>query len=124
MLNIFKKFIKTKENVEVSVKDNKPPVTSDSSFETPASDYQYDYMVIDFETANNFLSSVCSVGIVAVKDMKFADTYYSLVNPEAPFNDNNIRIHGITEEDVVNAPNFASVFDDIISFIKKSNYVI
>ena len=40
-----------------------------------------DFAAIDFETANNQRSSVCSVGVVVVRDGEIADTFYSLINP-------------------------------------------
>lgn len=41
-----------------------------------------DFAAIDFETANQQRTSVCSVGIVIVMDGEIADSYYSLINPE------------------------------------------
>ena len=39
-----------------------------------------DFAAIDFETANQQRTSVCSVGIVIVRDGEIADSYYSLIN--------------------------------------------
>lgn len=36
-----------------------------------------DFAAIDFETANQQRTSVCSVGIVIVRDGEIADSYYS-----------------------------------------------
>ena len=41
-----------------------------------------DFAAIDFETANNERTSVCSVGVVIVRDGKIVDTFYSLIQPE------------------------------------------
>ncbi len=41
-----------------------------------------DFAAIDFETANNERTSVCSVGVVIVRDGEFVDTFYSLIQPE------------------------------------------
>ncbi len=41
-----------------------------------------DFAAIDFETANNERSSVCSVGIVIVRDGEIVNTFYSLIQPE------------------------------------------
>ena len=41
-----------------------------------------DFAAIDFETANNERSSVCSVGIVIVRDGEIVDSFYSLIQPE------------------------------------------
>lgn len=35
-----------------------------------------DFAAIDFETANNQRSSVCSVGVVVVRNGEIADTFY------------------------------------------------
>ena len=40
-----------------------------------------DFAAIDFETANQQRTSVCSVGIVIVRDGEIADSYYSLIKP-------------------------------------------
>jgi len=37
------------------------------------------FAAIDFETANNERTSVCSVGVVIVKDGEIVDKFYSLI---------------------------------------------
>jgi len=41
-----------------------------------------DFAAIDFETANNYPSSVCSVGIVVVRNGIITDKIYRLIRPE------------------------------------------
>ena len=41
-----------------------------------------DFAAIDFETANNERTSVCSVGIVIVRHGAITDSFYSLIQPE------------------------------------------
>ena len=41
-----------------------------------------DFAAIDFETANNERSSVCSVGVVIVRNNEIVDSFYSLIQPE------------------------------------------
>lgn len=41
-----------------------------------------DFAAIDFETANEEPSSVCSVGVVIVRDGEIVDSFYSLIHPE------------------------------------------
>ena len=63
-------------------------------------------VAIDFETANNQMSSVCSVGIAVMEDGVVIDHYYSLIKPEenvSYFSPYNIRVHGITAKDVEDA---------------------
>ena len=43
------------------------------------------FAAIDFETANEFSSSVCSVGVVIVRDGEVADSFYSLIHPEPEY---------------------------------------
>lgn len=38
-----------------------------------------DFAAIDFETANNERTSVCSVGVVIVRNGEIVDTFYSLI---------------------------------------------
>lgn len=67
------------------------------------------FVVIDFETANPDLSSICQVGIVKFKDGKICDSWESLVDPEDYFDDMNVSIHGIEEHMVRNAPKWGAI---------------
>ena len=40
------------------------------------------FAAIDFETANNERTSVCSVGVVVVRNGEFVDSFYSLIQPD------------------------------------------
>lgn len=44
-----------------------------------------DFAAIDFETANGNRTSVCSVGVVVVRDGKKVDQFYSLIHPEPDY---------------------------------------
>ena len=44
-----------------------------------------DFAAIDFETANECPSSVCSVGIVVVRGGQIVDRFYSLIHPEPEY---------------------------------------
>lgn len=72
---------------------------------------------IDFETANYDPASVCSVGISVMEDGCVEESYYSLIRPEANvsrFARKNIEIHGITPNDVKDAPPFEEVYKDML----------
>lgn len=76
----------------------------------------YDFIAIDFETANSSCGSACSVGIAAVSDLRIVDTYYSLIKPRvAGFNYYNVAVHGITDEDVKNAKTLDELWPEISS---------
>lgn len=73
-----------------------------------------DFAAIDFETANNERTSVCSVGIVIYRDGKKVDDFYSLIKPEPEYyNYWCTQVHGLTLEDTMNAPVFPDVWKQI-----------
>ena len=54
------------------------------------------FAAIDFETANEQRTSVCSVGVVIVRDGEIVDNYYSLIRPEPEYYTYwNTRVHGL-----------------------------
>ena len=63
------------------------------------------FAAIDFETANNERTSVCSVGVVIVRDGEIVDSFYSLIQPEPNYyNYWCTQVHGITRNDTESAP--------------------
>ena len=59
-----------------------------------------DFIAIDFETANQEPSSVCSVGAVLVRDAQVADSFYSLIQPEPNYYSYFCqRVHGLSQQD-------------------------
>ncbi len=73
-----------------------------------------DFVAIDFETANYMRSSVCSVGIVVVKGGEVVDRFYSLIRPQpAFFTYWTTMVHGLTMDDVEDAPSFPEVWRQI-----------
>ncbi|MDR1895533.1 MAG: 3'-5' exonuclease [Prevotellaceae bacterium] len=72
------------------------------------------FAAIDFETANYSPSSVCSVGVVIVRNGRMAEKMYRLIRPEPEWYSYwNTRIHGLTAEDTANAPVFPDVWAEI-----------
>ena len=73
-----------------------------------------DFAAIDFETANYERSSVCSVGIVIVRDGEIADTFYSLIKPEPNYyNFQCQQVHGLCRKDTDSALIFPEVWEQI-----------
>lgn len=58
------------------------------------------FTAMDFETANNRPESACSLALVMVRNNEIVDRFYTVINPQMPFDGRNIRIHSITAEDV------------------------
>ena len=77
------------------------------------------FAAIDFETANNERSSVCSVGIVIVRDGKIVDKFYSLIKPEPEYyNYWCSQVHGLSLDDTMEAPVFPDVWAQIEPMIE------
>lgn len=73
-----------------------------------------DFAAIDFETANGNCTSVCSVGVVAVRHGQIADKFYSLIHPEPDYYSwYCTRVHGLTRDDTEEAPVFPYVWKKI-----------
>jgi len=72
------------------------------------------FTAIDFETANENYGSVCSLGLVIVREGKIVDKKYRLIKPfDMKFNNRNISVHGIKPEDVVNEFEFYRYWNSI-----------
>ena len=70
------------------------------------------FVSIDFETAKRSRESACSVGLVKHKNGKVTDTFYSLIRPPILYiRPDFTDIHGLTVEDVKDAPSFADIWD-------------
>lgn len=72
------------------------------------------FVAIDFETATGKRNSACSVGIVTVKNGEIVEEFHALIKPpNNVYNWHNIQVHGITENDTVNSPNFKQIYPEI-----------
>lgn len=70
-----------------------------------------DFVVIDVETANPDLGSICQVGVAIFADGRFSESWSSLINPNDYFDPHNVSIHGITESMVSSAPSWLEIHD-------------
>lgn len=79
-----------------------------------------DFTAIDFETANSYRGSPCSVGLVKVRDGAIVDERHWLMRPPEQadwFDPFNIGIHGITPSMVADSPRWQFVLPQIVDFI-------
>ncbi|MBD5355496.1 MAG: 3'-5' exonuclease [Bacteroides sp.] len=77
------------------------------------------FAAIDFETANSYASSVCSVGVVIVKDGEIKEKIYRLIHPVPNYySPINVKVHGIKKEDTESADTFPEVWAEIAPKIK------
>lgn len=78
-----------------------------------------DFAAIDFETANSERSSVCSVGIVIVRNGEIVDSFYSLIQPEPNYYTYWCsKVHGLSYADTDDAPVFPEVWRQIEPMIE------
>ncbi len=73
-----------------------------------------DFAAIDFETANGQRTSVCSVGVVIVRDGERVESIYRLIRPYPNYYSAfTTAIHGLTRCDTEDAPLFPDVWSEI-----------
>lgn len=73
-----------------------------------------DFAAIDFETANRHGSSICSIGIIIVRDGSITDMIYEMVRPYPDFYSHyNTAVHGLSADDTAAAPTFPEVWAKI-----------
>jgi DNA polymerase III subunit epsilon len=68
-----------------------------------------DFVVIDVETANPDIASICQVGVAIFINGRFSESWASFVNPNEYFDPHNVFVHGITERMVASAPSWVDV---------------
>ena len=77
------------------------------------------FNAIDFETANEQPCSVCSVGVVIVRDSEIVDSFHSLIHPEPEYYQWFCRrVHGLGPEDTEDAPPFPEVWARIAPLLE------
>ena len=71
------------------------------------------YIAFDVETPNRRNSRMSAIGISVVEDGRIAEEFFTLVDPEQPFDRFNSMLTGINEETVFDAPAFPEVWERI-----------
>lgn len=72
-----------------------------------------EFVVVDVETANPDMSSICAVGAVSFLEGSPTEEFYTLVNPGMHFDSVNVAIHGISSSDSRNSPTFSAVYETL-----------
>ena len=78
------------------------------------------FVALDFETANSFRASACSLGLTKVVNGVITETKYEIFLPPLNFDHfdaRNISIHGITPEQVNGKPRFGELWPSFEKFI-------
>ncbi len=71
------------------------------------------FIVFDVETPNARNDRMSAIGITVVEDGGIADSFFSFVDPEEPFDPFNVRLTGISPETVAGAPAFPALWEKI-----------
>ena len=78
-----------------------------------------DFVALDFETANEKRDSACAIGVTLVRDSVVSETVYHLIRPpDLRFSHWNIRIHGITADDVADSPTIGELWPKVSHLIE------
>ena len=82
-------------------------------------------LLYDVETAMCCnIGTICAVGWILLDNDVQISSGYSLINPHCHFDKKNISIHGITPDDVVDAPSFADYWKSTLHDPMVSSLVI
>ncbi len=68
------------------------------------------YIVFDVETPNRENSRMSAIGICVIENGKIVDDFFSYVDPGQPFDPFNVKLTGIDESTVVDAPTFPELW--------------
>lgn len=80
------------------------------------------FAVLDFETTgtSSRFGRAIEIGIVKMKNGKITDTYSSLINPGCQIPYQITVLTGISNDDVLNAPYFEDIIDEVETFLSDS----
>ena len=67
------------------------------------------FVAFDVETPNRYNNRMSAIGIAVIEDSSIVEEFYSLVDPQQPFDIFNTRLTGISAETVAGAPSFAQL---------------
>lgn len=87
------------------------PAPAPTGFTLPAGPFRF--IALDVETANSDASSICQIGLACVRHDGTMHVASTLIDPEQPFSDFNVDLHGIGPAQVIGAPKFPAVLHQI-----------
>lgn len=80
------------------------------------------FVALDFETADRYPDSACSIGIVRVEGGQVRQTLHRLIRPPRKEMENS-WVHGITWAHVAKEPPFESVWRDIQAILEGAEFI-
>lgn len=76
------------------------------------------FYALDFETANNFRTSVCQIGLLKYEDDSITEIINAFVNPNTDFLPANTRVHGIDKHKIDGCPDFFYYVNDLVRHLE------
>lgn len=93
----------------------KKPEQLDTNINESIMNEKYDFIAIDFETANSERISACAIGLAFVRNNQIEKTEFYYIRPPALiFDQRNVSIHHITAKDVESAYTFDVLYNSIL----------
>lgn len=84
-----------------------------------------DFIALDFEIANNDLSSACSLGMVFVDgNQKVKEKYFLIKPPKLKVEKSFSQVHGLTEEDLKEERTFDEIWEEIRGCFTKDTLIV
>lgn len=82
----------------------------------------FDLIFLDLETTGLIPvgDSICEIGALKIKERKVIDKFHSLINPKRNISYEAYFIHGISDEELKDAPSFEQVVDKFLIFLRDS----
>ena len=80
------------------------------------------FVAIDFETSDNWRDSACAIGLVRVEAQRIVERRRELIRPPRR-RFSQTRVHGLTWEDVRDAPRFSEVWPTVRPLLKGAEFL-
>lgn len=82
-------------------------------------DVIYDFTALDVETTglDAKRDRIIEVGAVRIRNGEVAERFESMVNPGRRLKDDTVRLTGITDKDLENAPDISEIIEELLLFI-------
>ncbi|MDW8055282.1 MAG: single-stranded-DNA-specific exonuclease RecJ [Elusimicrobiota bacterium] len=88
--------------------------------------YNKDFVVLDIETTglSCYADEICEIAAVKIRNFLPQETFHTLVKPHNTIPQEVVRIHGITNEMVKDAPTIDNIIPQLFEFIKGTTLVV
>lgn len=123
VIAVGEKYLRIHPDYLLEMQGRKSSTTAKKTVSTPkrapAPKKGVDFIAIDFETATGSYASACALGIAVVENMEVTKTWYHLIRPPMNrYEEDTVRIHGITPAQTENEPTLDQLWQEIRPFFE------